>query len=122
MARSMFYIMKAHHLTTSGRKLNLARILRDHPTCTVLAVTSETSKGDVDRFIIGSGHGYGVKPGDIEHSTIDTGMGHRDRGDQMTINQVFEFTNGICTKVNGQPRSADLGLPQTEAAYTFVMK
>lgn len=122
MKRSMFYIMKAHHLTSSGRKLNLARIIQDHPTCTVLAVTSETSKGNVDRFIIGSGHNYDVNAGDGAQTTIDTGLGHRDRGDLMMINNVFEFTNSICTKVNGEIRSADLGLPETKAAYTFVMK
>lgn len=118
----MFYIMRAHHLTSVGRKLNLARIIQDHPSCTILAVTCHTAYKDIDRYIIGSGKGYDVKAGDKDRTTIDTGLGLRNRGEEMTINHVYEFENGLLTSVDGQPYIAVTMLPKTEAAYAFVMK
>lgn len=64
--RSDFYIMKAHHLTSSGRKLGMRKICKDEPNCTVLAVTREYGFGKkVDAFIIGCSGDYGVKPDDV---------------------------------------------------------
>ena len=106
-----FYIMKAHHLTTSGRKLGLTKIARDEPNCTVLVVNRNHGMSTVRAFIIGSGHGYDVFEGQIHGFTIDTGNGHKG-SDRMEILDVIEIKDGVITKGSGDH----------ENAATWVMK
>ncbi len=106
-----FYIMKAYHLTTSGRKLGLKKIAADEPNCTVLVANRNHGMGKVRAFIIGSGHGYDVFEGQIHGYTIDTGNGHKG-SDRMEILDVIEIRDGVITK----------GSSDHENASTWVMK
>ena len=107
-----FYIMKAHHLTSSGRKLGLKKIIRDEPNCTILVVDREHGYGKTVRaFIIGAAGDYGVKPGDSAQYTIDTGLGHKGGG-SMDIVDVLTIEDGIQTE----------GAFDHINAYTWVMK
>lgn len=114
---SDYYIMKAHHLTSSGRKLGLKKICRDEPNCVILAVTRGYSfNKNVDAFIIDhSGSRPNVHPGDQATYTIDTGNGHGASG-SIHINQVLVVDNGVITNVD-----ADI-VATIPNAYTWVMK
>ena len=114
--RSDFYIMKAHHLTSSVRKLGLRKICRDEPNCTILQVTRYYNGKTVDAFIVGARGDYNVKRGDNVTYTIDTGNGYRCDGERMTVNCVIDVENGEITNLDaGTIRMID-------NAYTWVMK
>ena len=120
--RSDFYIMKAHHLTSSGRKLGLKKIVRDEPNCTILIAEREYGYGKkVSCFIIGCAGDYGVKPGDECSYTIDTGMGYRNQGERLTIEHILQVKGGVVVESDGVKRTDGL-LPDVENAYTWVMK
>ena len=109
---SDFVIMKASHLTSSGRKLGLKKICRDEPNCTVLVV--ERNYGydkSCPAFIIGCSNDYGVKRGDTASYKIDTGMGYKGEGD-MKIMDVLHIVDGAIKE----------GSTEHENAYTWVMK
>jgi hypothetical protein len=110
--RETFYIMKAHHLTSSGRKLGLKKIAREEPGTTILVVRRDHGTQLVDAFIIGSGHGYGIAKDEIHGYVIDTGMGYKGAGcmtiiDVVEVNDDGEITSGRTDHAN---------------AYTWVMK
>ena len=122
-----FYIMKAYHLTNSGRKLNLKKIFRDEPNSTVLMATRKVGYNKyVPVFIIGCPGTYGVKPGDQTTYTIDTGNGYRCRNQELEIEHIMQVKNGELVEVDGQeiPKGLDGKgvIPQIDARYTFVMK
>ena len=119
---SAFYIMKAYHLTKSGRKLNLKKIFRDEPDSTVVMATRTRGwNQEVPVFIIGCPGDYGVKPGDASTYTIDTGNGYRERNQPLKIEHIFQVKNGVIVGADGKA-VADGVIPETDARYTFVMK
>lgn len=105
-----FYIMKAYHLTSSGRKLGLTKICRDEPDCTILVAKRD---GKVDAFIIGcsSSCDYGVKKGSRSSYIIDTGNGYKGSG-FLHIKDVLQVRNGVIVQ----------GSSEWDNAYTWVMK
>ena len=119
---SQFYIMKAHHLTTSGRKLNLRKIFRDEPDATVIMATRHYGYNKrVPVFIIGCRSDYKVNPGKQSTYTIDTGMGYKCRDCVLDIEHIFQVENGRIIEADGVARN-DGVIPQTDARYTYVMK
>jgi hypothetical protein len=121
---SAFYIMKAHHMTSSGRKLGLKKILREEPDCTIVVATRHYGYDKkVPLFIAGSPSfdDYGVKSGDKTTYTIDTGNGYRCEGERLDIEHVIQVVDGKVTKVNGKLWNENK-LPELPARYTFVMK
>jgi hypothetical protein len=111
-----FYIMKAYHLTTSGRKLGLKKIIKEEPDCTIICATRHYSYNkSTECFIIGSRSEYGVQPGDKSTYIIDTGNGHKGDGyDELTINHIIHVENGQVTN--------DVNISDIPNAYTWVMK
>ena len=109
-----FYIMKAYHLTNSGRKLGIKKILKDEPDCTLLVATrSHGYDKRVPCYIIGSRGDYGVKAGDNVFHTIDTGNGYRNQDMPMTVEAVLTVVDGkIQEPVEGK----------MDSRFTFVMK
>jgi len=115
---SQFYIMKAYHLTTSGRKLGLRKILRDEPNCTIVVATRHYGWGkSVPVFIIGCAGEYGVKAGDESSYTIDTGNGYRNQDECLDIVDVLQVVDG---KI--QDTDDDYDLCGFGNRYTYVMK
>lgn len=113
---SQFYIMKAYHLTTSGRKLGLKKICKDEPDCTIVIAQRHLDHfGDrkVPVFIIGCRSDYGVQAGDKTTYTVDTGNGYRDKNKRLEI-------EGVLTVIDGQIQEEMKG--KMDARYTFVMK
>jgi hypothetical protein len=109
---STFYIMKAHHLTSSGRKLSLDKIIRDTVEGTILVADRHVGwSKKVRSFIIGAHGDYGVKPGDTEQYIVDTGMGYKGNG-ELDIIDVLQVRNGEIIS----------GGTDHENAYTWVMK
>lgn len=106
-----FYIMKAYHLTTSGRKLGLKKICRDEPNCTIVVGKREVGGRMVDCFIIGAQGDYGVKRGDEAEYIVDTGNGYKGGG-YLHIEDVLQVRNGAIVK----------GATEWDNAYTWVMK
>jgi len=109
--RQTFYIMKAHHLTTSGRKLGLKKIARDEPNCTVVVARRDCGSTLVDCFIIGCAGDYGVARGEAHGYVIDTGNGYKGAG-CLEIKDVLQIRDGVIVK----------GSPEHDNAYTWVMK
>lgn len=90
----MFYIMRAYHISEKPRKVSLATVVAEEPTCTVLVANRETGwNKTAPCFVIGSAGNYGVKTGDVTEYTIDTGNGHR-RGGALTIRDVLRYKDG----------------------------
>jgi len=121
---SHFYIMKAHHMTSSGRKLGLPKVIREEPNCTIVVATRHYGYDkQVPLFLTGSqcDSDYGVKSGDISSYTIDTGMGYKCADEQLDIEHVIQVKNGEVVSVNGKRWTEDK-LPAIPARYTFVMK
>ena len=118
---SAFYIMKARHMTSSGRKLGLKKILRDEPDCSIIVAT-RTHGWDkkVPCFIIGCRNDYSVKQGDMSSHTIDTGMGYTNTDRDLLIEDVLQVKNGMVYEINGV--KVDPCVPKWNARYTFVMK
>lgn len=109
-----FFIMKAHHLTTSGRKLGLKKICKDEPNCTIVVADREAGGRTIRCFIIGAAGDYGVKPGSEGEYTIDTGNGYKGGGYLHILDQLQVR--------NGKIISAKIGTTCWESAYTWVMK
>jgi len=118
---SQFYIMKAYHLTSSGRKLGLRKIVRDEPDCTLLIAERLVNGRFVPVFIIGARADYGVSPGDKTTYTLDTGNGYRNDGEQLNIEHYLQIKNGKVIESDGKAHKTG-ELPDVEARYTFVMK
>ena len=117
-----FYIMKAAHLTSSGRKLGLTKILRDEPNCTIVIATRHYGYDKTSEcFIIGCRGSYGIKPGDTKSYTIDTGMGYRMNGERLDIEHILQVENGKVVESDGRKRRPDCP-PEMDARYTWVMK
>ncbi len=111
--------MKAHHLTSSGRKLGLKKILRDEPNCTIIVATRHYGYDKaVKCFIIGCQGDYGVKTGDVSSYTIDTGNGYSIQGENLDIEHVIQVEGGEVKK-GFHNAAAAVGL---ENRYTWVMK
>ena len=121
---SPFYIMKAHHLTTSGRKLGLKKIIRDEPNTTILVATREHGYGQlVECYILGCPGDYGVKAGDRTTYTIDTGNGYKNRNSTLHIERVIQVKDGVIVEMDGRTVHPSMPLPPTlKARYTWVMK
>ncbi len=120
--RTDFYIMKAHHLTSSGRKLGLRKILRDEPNCTIVIATRHYGYDKSSEcFIIGGRSDYGIKPGDTQTYTIDTGMGYRMNGERLDIEHILQVENGKVVQSDGHKVNCSFP-PEMDARYTWVMK
>jgi hypothetical protein len=119
----MFYIMKAHHLTTSGRKLGLAKVAREQGPCTIILATRHYGYGKAVKAIItGCAGDYGVKAGDQSKYTIDTGMGYKNQGERLDIEQVIQVdADGAMIEADGQSCEPQ-PVPKVENQYTWVMK
>lgn len=105
--RQTFYIMKAWHLTSSGRKLGLKKICRDEPNVTCIVA----SRDGVPAFILGSAGNYGVAADEIHGYVIDTGNGYKGAG-CLEIIDVLQIRDGEIVK----------GSSDHANAYTWVMK
>ena len=124
---SDFYIMKAAHLTSSGRKLGLRKIMRDEPNCTIIVATRHYSWDKaVPCFIIGAQDPdrYGVEAGDKCTYTIDTGNGYRNQGNRLDIEGVIQVVDGaVVGELPDFAAQLDPGPGDKLAArYTYVMK
>ena len=111
-----FYIMKAAHMTSSGRKLGLKKIVKHEPNITIFAITREYGYGKkVDAFVTSHG-GSGVKVGEELTYTIDTGNGYKMNGERLVVNDIFIVKDGVITNKTSEE------LKQVQNAYTWVMK
>ena len=113
---AQFAIMKAYHLTSSGRKLGLKKIAKDEPNCTIVVATRHYGYDKkTPCFIIGTRGDYNVKAGDTSSYTIDTGNGYRNVNERLTIEHILHIRDGNIINTEGQATNL-------EARYTFVMK
>ncbi len=119
---SQFYIMKAAHLTSCGRKLGLPKIVKHETDCTIIVGERHYGWGKTSMVnIVGSRGDYGVSPGDKTTYTVDTGNGYRNRGEQLDIHHVLHIADGQLIKVNGRKVEAQ-PVPVGMTNYTYVMK
>jgi hypothetical protein len=118
--------MKAAHLTSSGRKLGLAKVAREQGECSILIAKRFYGwDKSADLFLTGCGNSdYGVAPGDEVQYTIDTGMGYTHRDSKMVIQHVLQINaDGKVVSRDGiacPPRDIPKG--ECENRYTWVMK
>ena len=119
---STFYIMKAHHITSTKAKLH--KIIEHEPSCTILIASREHGWNRmIPCYIIGSPSDYDVKAGSKVSHTIDTGMGHTNRDRDLLIEHVMQVRNGLVVNVDGI--HVDPFVPEsstTVSRSTFVMK
>jgi len=108
--------MKAAHMTSSGRKLGIAKIGKDEPNTTVVVATRHYGYYKTSEcYIIGCQGEYGVKPGDTATYTTDTGNGYRNENERLDIEDVLQLDSE--GNIKSQEGNVDL-----KARYTYVMK
>lgn len=118
-----FYIMKAVHLTSSGRKLGLAKVAREQGPCTIILAKRHYGwTKSVECTITGAQGSYGVQPGDTAVYTIDTGNGYKCRGSRLDIHHILQVnSDGMVIESDGE-KCAPTPIPTGVNRYTWVMK
>jgi hypothetical protein len=115
--KQMYYIMNAKALF--GGKVTLERVMMEmgdsESINTILVCRREKGIGEWKPiFVSGAGKGYATEQSAASY-TEDTGMGHRNKGKDLQIDNVITYMNGhIVSKLN------DIGVDEKRSCW--VMK